>query len=456
MQTQAKKVHFIAIGGSVMHNLALELLSKGYQVSGSDDEIFEPAKSHLAAHNLLPEQLGWFPDKVTPDLEAVIVGMHAKADNPELQKALSLNLRVYSFPEYIYQHCQNKHRIVIAGSHGKTTITAIIMHVLKVNKRKFDYVVGSKLEGFERTVSLNPKNPTIIIEGDEYPSSPLDKTPKFLHYKHHIAVITGIAWDHYNVFPTFESYLKPFEDLVNQSEKGGFLIYSKDDKWATKLCTEKEIPDVMPIGYHVHNHKIVNGQTILIAENGNKYPIQIFGEHNLRNISAAHIVCDKIGITEEEFYEALTTFKGAAQRLEKFAQNEYSTFFRDFAHAPSKVQATVKAVKTQFPKRKLVACLELHSYSSLNTQFIPQYKNTLKDADVAIVYFNPKTLKNKNLHLTEDQVRQAFAYKNLIVMQDSQALWQWLQEQNWENKNLLLMSSGNFDNLNFEELAKKL
>ncbi len=436
--------HFIAIGGSIMHQLALDAQKKGIVVTGSDDEIFEPAKSRLQKANILPENLGWFPDKITAQLDTVIVGMHTKADNPELIKAKELGLKIYSFPEYIFQQAQQKHRIVIAGSHGKTTVTAMIMHVLNYHKRKFDYAVGAILEGFETSVKLSEDAPVIILEGDEYPSAPFDLTPKFMHYHAHIGVITGVAWDHINVYPTWDSYLEPFENFADAIPKSGTLIYSQEDSIASVIGA-KERNDIQQMPYLAHPHKILDGITYLTVEN-NRIKLEVFGEHNLKNVSCAKVVCSKIGITEEGFYQAISTFKGASKRLEKVKETDNFIYFKDFAHAPSKVIATTKAVKNQFVERKLVACLELHTYSSLNANFLAQYHNTLAPADIAIVYYDAHTLALKNMpNLDEDFVKNAFDHDNLHVFTDLGKLKDFLKNINWHNKNLLLMSSGSLD-----------
>jgi UDP-N-acetylmuramate: L-alanyl-gamma-D-glutamyl-meso-diaminopimelate ligase len=451
-----QRIHFIAIGGSVMHNLAIDAYLKGYQVSGSDDEIFEPSRSRLQKYELLPDQMGWFPENITPELSAVIVGMHARKDNPELLKAQSLGLKIYSFPEYIYQQSLDKQRIVIAGSHGKTTVTAMIMHVLKENNRKFDYLVGASLEGFEHQVKLSLDAPLIVIEGDEYPTAPFDPTPKFLHYHHHIGVLTGIAWDHMNVYPTMDEYISPFEQFADASPKAGALIYNQDDNLSSVIGENTERADVQQIGYQIHPHRIIEGITYLTVRN-DRIPLQIFGEHNLRNLMAAKLVCGRIGITDEAFYQAISTYKGAAKRLEKVVENGQFIFFKDFAHSPSKVLATTTAVKKQFIERKLVACLELHTYSSLNKKFLPQYQETFNAADQAIVYFNPKNFEHKRLEpFDSEEVKKAFDHDNLLVFNDITLLKNHLNTINWHNKNLLMMSSGNYDNLDMNDLAQTL
>jgi UDP-N-acetylmuramate: L-alanyl-gamma-D-glutamyl-meso-diaminopimelate ligase len=450
-----QKVHFIAIGGSAMHNLALALLQKGFVVTGSDDAIFEPSKGRLEKAGLLPASLGWYPEKITADLDAVILGMHARADNPELLKAQELGLKIYSYPEYIYNQSVDKQRIVIAGSHGKTTITSIVMHILQHHKRKFDYLVGAQIEGFDTMVKLSEDAPLIIVEGDEYLSSAIDKTPKFLQYKHHIGVISGIAWDHVNVFPTFEEYVKQFEAFADASPKGGVLIYSANDDFATYIC-KKERDDVQAIDYEAHKNDVQDGVTYLNSDYG-KIPVQLFGKHNMRNLSAAKAVCNKIGITDEMFYQAIRTFKGAANRLEVLNKNYSTTVFKDFAHAPSKVKATTQAVKKQFDRKQLVAVLELHTFSSLTKNFLTQYKDTFKAADVPVVYFDPETIRHKQLEeITEKDIVAAFNNKDLKVFTDSAQLLTFLQSTDWKNKNLLLMSSGNFGGLDLAKLAKEI
>ena len=455
MSSLNQKVHFIAIGGSAMHNLALALHQKGFQITGSDDEIFEPSKSRLQKAGILPENIGWFPEKITSDLDAVILGMHARTDNPELIKAQELGIRIYSYPEYIYKQSEDKQRVVIAGSHGKTTITAIILHVLKFHKREFDYMVGAMIEGFDTMVKLTNEAPVIIIEGDEYFTSPIDRVPKFLHYHHHIGLISGIAWDHINVYPTFDEYVQQFEAFADASPKGGILIFSENDDLAAFIC-RKERDDVSRIEYDAHKNDIVNGQTYLVSDFG-KIPVQIFGKHNMKNISGAQAVCNKLGISDEMFYKAITSFKGAANRLEILDKNYSTVVFKDFAHAPSKVKATTNAVKKQYDRKDLVAVLELHTFSSLSKEFLLNYKDTFKSADFPIVYFNPETLKHKKLpEISEKDVRESFNDKDIKIFNDSDTLVKHLKSIDWSNKNLLLMSSGNFGGVNLKELAKEI
>lgn len=455
MHQKKQRIHFIAIAGSVMHNLAIALKQAGHEVTGSDDEVFEPARSALAKHGILPTVEGWSPDKITPATDVVMLGMHASTDNPELLKARELGLRIYSFPDYIYEQSKDKQRIVIAGSHGKTTITAIIIHVLTHCKRKFDYVIGARVRGIEQTVKLSDA-PIIIIEGDEYLSSPMDPTPKFLRYHHHIGLISGIAWDHANVFPTEEEYVRQFDLFADQTPKGGMLIYCDQDSMAL-IIGKKERTDVAAISYKSHPHSLDNYGNHFLLFNKEKFPIKIFGSHNFQNISGAREVLKKIGVTNEEFFKAISTFEGAAGRLEKIGANHSVTIYKDFAHAPSKVTATVKAVKEIYPARQLVACVELHTYSSLNRKFLPQYKDSLKNAELPVVYFNPAKVKAKNLEaISTSDIHAAFSLNRIEVFNDPARLEAFLLAQKWIDKNLLMMSSGNFGGLDLKKLADKI
>jgi UDP-N-acetylmuramate: L-alanyl-gamma-D-glutamyl-meso-diaminopimelate ligase len=450
-----QRIHLIAVGGSIMHNLALALHQKGLKISGSDDEIFNPAHDRLLAAGILPAQTGWFPDKITADLDAVILGMHARPDNPELLRAQELNIPIYSFPEFIYQQSLNKQRVVIGGSHGKTSITSIIMHVLQSQNRLFDYAVGAQLEGFDNMVKLTEEAPVIIIEGDEYLASPIQRVPKFHLYHHHIGVISGISWDHINVFPDPKIYREQFRIFAEMTPKAGVLIYNQDDEQVLHICVPRN-NDVRHIGYTVHEHEVHNGITYLQTKKDD-VPLQVFGEHNLRNISAAKEVCKQLGIKAQSFYEALKTFKGAARRLELLDGNHCARVYKDFAHAPSKVKATTEALKDQFPDRHLVACLELHTFSSLNKDFLPQYKGAFGVADVPVVYFNPKTIAHKRMApLQPEDIKQAFANDKIQVFTSSQELRVYLESLNWKNQNLLLMSSGTYDNLDLKALAANI
>ena len=449
------KAHFIAIGGSAMHNLALALHHKGYQVTGSDDEVFEPSKGRLAKYGLLPAEMGWNEANITKDIDAVILGMHARADNPELLKAQELGLRIYSYPEYIYEQTKEKTRVVIGGSHGKTTITAMILHVLNKCGVDSDYMVGAQLAGFDTMVKLTEEAPVVILEGDEYLSSPIDRRPKFHLYKPNIALISGIAWDHVNVFPTFENYVEQFDMFVDLIEKEGKLIYCIDDPEVKKVAEESD-NDISLLPYSVPPHVIENGVSFLLTDEG-KIPLKVFGEHNLINLNGARLVCASLGVSDKDFYHAIQDFSGASKRLELLGSSNKTSVFKDFAHSPSKVKATVKAVKTQFEDRQLVACLELHTFSSLNLKFLEEYRKSMKHADEAIVYFNPKTLKHKKLPaLTKKEVKKAFSRKDLMIITDSKDLKDYLLDLSWKRKNLLMMSSGTFDGLDLEKLTDKI
>ncbi|MDO8998928.1 MAG: Mur ligase family protein [Bacteroidota bacterium] len=451
-----EKVHLIAIGGSAMHNMALALHEKGFIVSGSDDEINEPSKSRLAKAGILPEKIGWFPEKITSDINSIILGMHARADNPELLRAKELGLKIYSYPEYIYEATKNKTRIVIGGSHGKTTITAMILHVMLFYKIETDFLVGAQLAGFDTMVNLTNTSKFAVIEGDEYLASPIDRRPKFHLYKPNIAIISGIAWDHINVFPTFENYVEQFTKFINLIEPKGYLIYCSEDKVLEKICQNATNNEITKIPYAIPKNEIENGTTNLLV-NEHKIPLEIFGNHNLMNLNGGRLVCNTIGISDEKFYEAIKSFKGAAKRLELVFKNKDFNFYKDFAHSPSKLKATTDAVKKQFTNRYILACMELHTFSSLNEEFLNEYKGSMDLADEAIVYFNPHTIAHKKLkEITIEQVEKAFNRKNLKVFTKSIELTDYLKSKNWANKVLLMMSSGNFDGIDFNGLAKEL
>ncbi|MFN8231488.1 MAG: Mur ligase family protein [Bacteroidia bacterium] len=452
----SKKVHLIAIGGSAMHNMALALHEKGYLVTGSDDEINEPSKSRLQKVGLLPKEIGWFPEKLNTTIDAVILGMHARIDNPELLKAKELGLKIYSYPEFVYEATSDKTRIVIGGSHGKTTITAMILHVMHFHKIETDFLVGAQLEGFNTMVNFSNTSKYAVIEGDEYLASPIDRRPKFHLYKPNIAIISGIAWDHINVFPTFENYIEQFEKFIELIEPNGHLIYCSKDENLNKIANKTYTQLKTKEGYEVPNHTIENGVTYLKVEN-KKVPLQIFGNHNLMNLNGAKIVCNKIGINDEQFYEAIQSFKGAAKRLELVFKNETFNFYKDFAHSPSKLKATTEAVKSQFSNRKIIACMELHTFSSLTEEFLLQYNGAMNMADEAIVYFNPHTIEHKKLKaITIEQVKKAFARNDLNVFTQSESVTNYLKSKKWNNSVLLMMSSGNFDGVDFNVLAKEL
>lgn len=454
MNQSRQRIHFISIGGSVMHNIAIALKLHGHDITGSDDEIYEPSKSRLKKHHLLPDEIGWNPDKINTTLDAVILGMHAREDNPELLKAKELGIKILSFPDLIYNLSEDKQRVVIAGSHGKTTITAVIIHVLSYFNRSFDYAVGASVKGLENSVKFSDA-PVIIIEGDEYLTSPLDRVPKFLKYHHHIGLVSGIAWDHMNVFPTEEEYVRQFDMFADATPKAGALVYNADDAMAS-VVGGKEREDVVSIPYKTPKYKFENGNTYLIHEK-KKIPLKVFGEHNLQNLEGARHVLKRLGITDEMFYEAITSFEGAGNRLEKLVSNGNFAFFSDYAHAPSKVEATIKAMKKNFPERQLVACFELHTFSSLNKSFLPEYKNVMKYADEALVYYNPENIKKKKLEaLSPQEVVDKFNEPALKVITEKQELLNYLANRDWKNSNLLMMSSGTFDKLDKAQLAQQL
>ena len=438
-----------------MHQLAIALSKKGYRVTGTDDEIFEPAWGNLKEAGILPAQIGWDETKIQPDLDAVILGMHARADNPELLKAKALGLNIYSFPEYIYKESLHKKRVVVGGSHGKTTTTSMIMHVLKKQNRAFDYLVGAKLSGFEQSVNITDA-PIIVCEGDEYPASAIEKKPKFHFLYPHIAILTGIAWDHINVFPTFDFYLEQFIIFINRIEKGGMLIYNESDKVLANLVANNIRDDIQYQPYQVPPFTIENGlTTINIGEN--KGPLSVFGNHNLMNCLAAYYACAELGVTAIDFLDAMKDFTGAAKRLELLEMNDTMSIYRDFAHAPSKVKATVQAVKQQFPKRKLYGILELHTYSSLNVNFMNEYKGALDDLDASVVFYAKHALEIKKMpELPVQKVMEGFDKPGLIVMNDKYELEKWLLTIPNHDANILFMSSGNYDGLNINSLAKAI
>jgi len=444
-------IHFIAIGGAAMHNLALALHLKGDTITGSDDEIFDPSKSRLSAYGILPKAFGWFPEKITTQLDAIVLGMHAKADNPELLKAQELGLKIYSYPEFLYEQSKFKTRVVIGGSHGKTTITSMILHVMHYFNRDLDYMVGAQLEGFDVMVKLTDDNDFIILEGDEYLSSPIDRRPKFHLYKPNIALLSGIAWDHINVFPTWKNYVEQFRIFVDSIVEGGSVTYNIEDTEVKKLVEGSE-NTIRKFPYQTPEYQVENGITILETEEGSM-PIEIFGKHNLNNLAGAKWICQQMGIDENDFYEAISSFQGASKRLEKITETENCVAYKDFAHSPSKVLATTNALKNQFPNRKLIACLELHTYSSLNPEFLNEYKGTLDAADVAVVFYSPHALEIKKLKaISQQQIADAFQRDDLIIYTNPIAFKDFLFSQQFNDISILLMSSGNYGGLDFDEL----
>jgi UDP-N-acetylmuramate: L-alanyl-gamma-D-glutamyl-meso-diaminopimelate ligase len=444
-------IHFIAIGGSAMHNLAIALHQKGDQVSGSDDTIHDPSKSRLEKYGLLPKEFGWYPEKISSELEVIILGMHAKKDNPELLKAQELGLKIYSYPEFLFEQSKDKTRVVIGGSHGKTTITSMILHVMNYHEKEVDYMVGAQLDGFETMVHLTNENDFIVLEGDEYLSSPIDMRPKFHLYKPNIALLSGIAWDHINVFPTFENYKEQFKIFTNSMVHGGSMVYNVEDEHV-KDVVESSANHIKRYTYETPKHFIENGITYLETKEGD-LPLEIFGKHNLQNLAGAKWICQHMGIDEDDFYEAIASFGGASKRLEKIVENNSTVIFKDFAHSPSKVAATTKALKEQYSKRTVLACLELHTYSSLNAEFLAEYKGALDFADKAVVFYSPHAVKIKQLEeVSVKQIADAFERDDLIIYTNPQEFKDFLFSENIEKSAVVLMSSGNYGGLDFEEV----
>ena len=448
-------VHFIAIGGAAMHNLALALHQKGMQVTGSDDTIFEPSKSRLNAAGLLPTSFGWFSEKITKNLDAVVLGMHAKEDNPELLRAQELGLKIYSYPEFLYEQSKHKTRVVIGGSHGKTTITAMILHVLNYHDIEVDYMVGAQLEGFDVMVKLTDEADFMVLEGDEYLSSPIDRRPKFHLYQPNIALLSGIAWDHINVFPTFENYINQFKIFVDSITVGGSISYNTEDPHVKSIVENSE-NQIRKFPYQTPKHTIEEGVTYLDTEEG-PLPLEVFGAHNLNNLAGSKWICQQMGVDQDDFYEAISSFSGASKRLEKVAENANCVVYKDFAHSPSKVKATTEAVKSQYPNRPLVACLELHTYSSLNATFLEHYKGTLEAADTAVVFYSPQAVEIKKLDsVSKIQIETAFEREDLTIFTDPIPFKNYINSLKFAQKTVLLMSSGSYGNLDFEALKNKV
>lgn len=447
------RIHLIATGGAAMHNLAIALHKNGFKVTGSDDAIYEPSKSRLAAHGLLPTEMGWNEDRITPDIDAIILGMHARIDNPELLKAQELGLKIYSYPAYIYEQSKNKTRVVIGGSHGKTTITSMILHVLNHYNKDFDYLVGAQLAGFDTMVKITESAPVMIIEGDEYLASPIDRRPKFHLYHGDIAVISGIAWDHINVFPTYADYVAQFAKFIDTLTPQAKLIYCQEDA-DLKETVLKSTANVVKIPYGVPAHEVKDGITYLLPE---QTALQIFGDHNLMNLNAAKNVCVQLGITEADFDSAISSFTGAAKRLELLSAVNKTNVYKDFAHSPSKLKATIQAVKSQFTDRKLVAMIELHTFSSLNKDFLSEYKDAMQAADVKIVYIDNQTFEQKRMQpLTAQDIHTAFNDDSILFYSNSAQLEAYLKDLDFSNANLLLMSSGNYAGLDLQKLPTEL
>lgn len=449
------RVHFIAIGGSAMHNLAIALHLKGFDVTGSDDEVFEPSKSRLAKHGLLPQKEGWDESNISADLDAIILGMHAREDNLELRKARELGLKIYSYPEYLYEQTKDKTRVVIGGSHGKTTTTAMVMHVLKNLDKDFDYMVGAQLDGFDTMVRLTEDASIAVFEGDEYLSSPIDLTPKFHWYKPQVAMLTGIAWDHMNVFPTWENYVSQFQKFALSMPDKAKLVYFNGDEELVKLANDQQHRlDMQP--YSTLPYENRNGQVVVLWGD-REYPMSVFGDHNLQNMNGARMLCNQLGIPDHDFLTAMQSFKGAAKRLQLLERNGHTNIYLDFAHSPSKLQATTTAMKQQFVNRQLIAVMELHTFSSLNKDFLPQYKHTMGYADKAVVFYNPEVIRHKRLpDISKEDVYKAFDQEGLLVMTEPEELVAWLGEQDLKETNLLIMTSGNFSGVDIKKLAEGL
>lgn len=447
------KIHLIAIGGAAMHNLAIALHKKGFEVTGSDDVVYEPSRTRLSSYGLLPNEMGWNESRITPDIDAIILGMHARVDNPELLKAQELGLKIYSYPAYIYEQSKDKIRVVIGGSHGKTTITSMILHVLNYYEKEFDYLVGAQLAGFDTMVKITDSAPIMVIEGDEYLASPIDRRPKFHLYHANIAVISGIAWDHINVFPTFADYVLQFAKFIDTITPKGKLIYCELDE-ELKQTVEQSKADVVKIPYGIPAHEVKDGVTYLLPQHT---ALNVFGDHNLMNLNAAKQVCEQLGIEGFAFDEAIASFSGAAKRLELLSSVNQTNVYKDFAHSPSKLKATIQAVKAQFTDRKLVAMMELHTFSSLNKDFLDEYKNSMQAADIAIVYIDDQTFVQKRMEpLTADQIRTAFDDERILFYSSSTELEAYLKSLDFAQTNLLLMSSGNYAGLDLSKLASEL
>ncbi|MBZ9728452.1 Mur ligase domain-containing protein [Salegentibacter sp. JZCK2] len=445
------KLHFIAIGGSAMHSLALALHEKGNTITGSDDAIYEPSKSALEKVGLLPGEFGWFPQKITQDLDAVVLGMHAKKDNPELKRAGELGLKIYSYPEFLFELSKEKTRVVIGGSHGKTTITAMIIHVMHYHGKEIDYMLGAPVRGIEGTINLSDENDFMLIEGDEYPASAIDLRPKFHLYQPNIALLSGIAWDHINVFPTFENYVEQFQIFISSIVKGGILVYNVEDETLKNLAENTE-NQIRKHPYFTPEYHVEDGETILETSEGDM-PLEIFGRHNMNNLAGAKWICQHMGIDEDDFYEAMMEFEGAERRLEKIYENGNAILFKDFAHSPSKVKASNQAVKEQYPDKKLIACLELHTFSSLNSEFIQEYKDTLNKADEVIIFYSPEAIAQKQMQfISAEDIKVAFNKSDLEVISETSELKDILESKDFNNSVLLLMSSGTFGNLDLEEV----
>lgn len=444
------KIHFIAIGGAAMHNLAIALHLQGEEVSGSDDQIFDPSKSRLEKYGLLPPAFGWFEEKISEDLDVVILGMHARADNPELLKAKALGLKIFSYPEYLYEASKNKKRVVIGGSHGKTSVTSMVLHVLQQLNIACDYMVGAQLEGFECMVKMSDA-PIMVIEGDEYLTSPLDLRPKFHHYKPHIAVLTGIAWDHINVFPTYENYLQQFEIFIDSISD--YLTYFEGDKDLKELCV-KAPQELNVVSYQGLSHYLKDDQQYVEYE-GQEYEMKVFGSHNFQNMNAALNVLMALGVSASDALSSLATFTGASNRLEEIYHQQDMTVYKDFAHAPSKLKATIKSVRERYPNQKIFAFMELHTFSSLNKEFFSHYKGAMEGADDKYLYYNPKTVAAKKLpEIAPEEIFEAFGHDDMKVLTETSRVQDYLDQHFKEAGVLLWMSSGDFGGIDIRSYVK--
>ncbi len=449
------KIHFISIGGTVMHNLAIALHRKGYTVTGSDSEILEPARSCLLEHGLLPDKTGWDPDRIHEGLDAVILGLNARNQNKELLKARELGIKIYSFPEYLYEHSKNKKRVVIGGSHGKSTITAMVMHVLKENGVNFDYMVSSMTNCFDTLVKLSDDAPFIIIEGDEYLSSPIDRTPKFHRYNPHMTLLSGISWDHMDAFRTFENYKKQFRKFLRIATGGGKVFYFDDDPVLGDVV-DKSHWSLLKIPYGEHPHR-VEGKQFFLETKESSVPLRIFGRHNMQNISGALCLCKDLGISDQQFYKAIQSFIGPEKRQQLLANGNNKAVYLDYAHAPTSVEATINAFRETYQKHSLVTCLELHTYSSLNKEYLPLYKGSLEKADRAFVYYNPKVLRSKRLPAIEpEELKDYFGKEDLNIYTDAGQMEEDLKNLGENTCVLLLMTSGNFSGLDLHHLAQEV
>lgn len=443
------RIHFIAIGGAIMHNLAIDLHKNGHTISGSDDQIFEPSFSKLKKYSLMPKNLGWNADFITDEIDLIILGMHAKEDNLELKKALELGLKIQSFPEFVASQITDKKRVAIAGSHGKTSTTAMLMHILKDNNFEFDYLVGSELPGYESMVKLS-NAPLIVIEADEYLSSKLDQRPKFLWYKPQLSVITGIAWDHINVFPTFELYKKAFTDFIDSHQADSSIFFYQFDEELSKIINNSTYK-CRP--YTELTAKNQGQYSIVLDNNEEEYYFPFFGNHFLQNASAAIHLAMELGLNQKDIYKALESFPGSAKRLELVWANDQLFIYRDFAHSPSKVMATIKAFSRQFKDYQVFFVFEPHTFSSQQIDFIQHYNKCFEDLN-AYIFMDKKAfaLKNKPM-LSGPDIENAFGTNS--ILNSATELMKEIRKSSQKSKKTVwvLMSSGNMGGF-FQEIKK--